>query len=162
MPGQVLLCLCSCTGLDVSGMLLCLQPCTAVRPSKPSLPCVWNWAITLHKFKFLGNGTQAEPGMKQSGKAAERQSELQVPHTRECLGFGNIVLQTIPNSKSDFRPLCVPCSDQLEWERKPNPSLKESGSPEENGGVKFSHKGSVDFIPTLLWYESFSTPSCNR
>lgn len=35
--------------------------------------------------------------------------------------------------------------------RKTNPSLEESGSLEENRGVKFSHKGSVDFISTLLW-----------
>lgn len=35
-------------------------------------------------------------------------------------------------------------------QRKPNPSLKEPESQEENDGIKISHEGSVDFIPTLL------------
>lgn len=38
-------------------------------------------------------------------------------------------------------------------QRNPNSSIKESESPEENGGIKISHKGSVAFIPTLLCYE---------
>lgn len=67
----------------------------------------------------------------------------------------------------------VPCFDYFEWESKPrkkNPSHEEFGSPEENKKIKFSHKGSVDFMlfslvwvilnAKLQWVKEIKCPVC--